>query len=99
MGFCPQLSFRLRGCRASPPKIERMCDRVLPTVEALRCADDAAVVAAITDCAQLEAVASSRRLAAIAELVGRRARHACESSGLLAVAFLVDLPVERVGFA
>ncbi len=41
--------------------------------EALREADDAAVVAAITEGARAEAAAGARRLAAIAELVRRRA--------------------------
>jgi hypothetical protein len=50
-----------------------MFDHVLPTVEALRHADDAALVAAITGCAQVEPAAAARRLAAIAELVRRRA--------------------------
>jgi len=47
------------------------CD--LPTVTALRHADDASVVAAISGCAQVEAAATASRLAAIAELVRRRA--------------------------
>jgi hypothetical protein len=38
-----------------------------------RSADDTGVVAAITECARVEAAAAARRLAAIAELVGRRA--------------------------
>ena len=50
-----------------------MFDSVLPTVEALQRADDATVVAAIAGCARVEAAAASRRLAAIAELVARRA--------------------------
>lgn len=45
----------------------------LPTIEALGRADDAAVVAAIAECARVEAAAAARRLAAIAELVHRRA--------------------------
>lgn len=45
----------------------------LPDAAALRTADDATVVAAITECARAEAAAGARRLAAIAELVGRRA--------------------------
>ena len=45
----------------------------LPDAEALRAADDAAVVAAITEGARAEAAAAARRLAAIAELVRRRA--------------------------
>jgi hypothetical protein len=55
-----------------------MFDRVLPTVEALKHADDAAVVAAITGCAQVEAAAAARRLAAIAELVHRHANGSTE---------------------
>ena len=50
-----------------------MFDVVLPTVEALGRADDAELVAAIAECAQVEAAAAARRLAAIAELVHRRA--------------------------
>ncbi|MDT5259228.1 MAG: hypothetical protein QOD10_4308, partial [Mycobacterium sp.] len=50
-----------------------MFDQVLPTAESLRQADDAAVVAAIAEGARVEAIAGARRLAAIAELVGRRA--------------------------
>jgi hypothetical protein len=50
-----------------------MFDLARPTVEELRNADDAAVVAAITSFAQAEAAAAAHRLAAIAELVGRRA--------------------------
>jgi hypothetical protein len=45
----------------------------LPEADALRSADDAAVVAAITEGARVEAAAAARRLAAIAELVARRA--------------------------
>ena len=49
-----------------------MFESVLPSVEALGRADDAAVVAAIAGCARVEAAAAARRLAAIAEFVGRR---------------------------
>lgn len=52
---------------------ESVFDIELPTVEALARADDGKVIAAITECARLEAVASARRLAAIAGLVHRRA--------------------------
>jgi hypothetical protein len=45
----------------------------LPEGAALARADDATVIAAITGCARAEAAASARRLAAIAELVRRRA--------------------------
>jgi hypothetical protein len=50
-----------------------MFDVPLPSAESLTRADDAAVVAAIADCARAETVAAARRLAAIAELVARRA--------------------------
>ncbi len=50
-----------------------MFDTSLPSAEALERADDAMVVAAIARCAQVEAAAAARRLAAIAELVRRRA--------------------------
>lgn len=50
-----------------------MFDRSLPGPGELRGASDAAVVAAIGDCARAEAAAAARRLAAIAELVARRA--------------------------
>ncbi len=50
-----------------------MFDCLLPDVEALGRADDAAVVAAIAECARVEAIAAALRLAAIAELVARRA--------------------------
>jgi hypothetical protein len=45
----------------------------LPSAGSLARADDAAVVAAIAGCAQAEAAAGARRLAAIAELVTRHA--------------------------
>ena len=50
-----------------------MFDSLLPDKAALRHADDATVVAAIAGWAQIEAAAAARRLAAIAELVRRRA--------------------------
>jgi hypothetical protein len=50
-----------------------MFDPQLPDAGALRSADDAAVVAAIAEGARVEAAAGARRLAAIAELVARRA--------------------------
>ncbi len=50
-----------------------MFDDLLPSAEALQHADDAAVVAAIAECARVEAAAAARRLAATAELVARRA--------------------------
>ncbi len=50
-----------------------MFDADLPTVEALARAEDGEVVAAIADCARVEAAAAARRLTAIAELVHRRA--------------------------
>lgn len=50
-----------------------MFDYDLPTATSLRHTDDASVVAAISGCAQVEAAAAARRLAAIAELVRRRA--------------------------
>ncbi|HWS92549.1 MAG TPA: DUF222 domain-containing protein, partial [Mycobacterium sp.] len=52
---------------------ESMFDVLLPDAEALRRADDAAVVAAIAGCAKAEAAAAARRLVAIAEFVARRA--------------------------
>ncbi len=53
--------------------IESVFDLKLPTVEELARADDAEVAAAIAECARVEAAAAARRLAAIAELVHRRA--------------------------
>ena len=50
-----------------------MFDTGLPDLEDLGTADDSMVVAAITGWSCVEAAASARRLAAIAELVGRRA--------------------------
>jgi Domain of unknown function (DUF222) len=50
-----------------------MFDCSLPDTETLECAEDAAVVAAIAGCARVEAAAAALRLAAIAELVARRA--------------------------
>lgn len=52
--------------------IEYMFDTALPDGEALKSAGDAMVVAAIAGWARVEAAASARRLAAVAELVGRR---------------------------
>ncbi|MBV9353054.1 MAG: DUF222 domain-containing protein [Mycobacterium sp.] len=49
-----------------------MFDSTPPSDAALKAADDATVVAAIAGWARLEAAASARRLAAIAELVDRR---------------------------
>jgi Domain of unknown function (DUF222) len=54
-------------------KIARMFDTGLPGPDDLAGADDSMVVAAITGWARVEAAASARRLAAIAELVRRRA--------------------------
>jgi hypothetical protein len=50
-----------------------MFECALPSVEELTHADDAALVLAISQCAQVEAAAAAHRLAATAELVGRRA--------------------------
>jgi hypothetical protein len=50
-----------------------MFDSGLPDADALLSADDAAVVAAIAEGARAEATAAARRLAAIAELIRRRA--------------------------
>jgi hypothetical protein len=50
-----------------------MFDYQLPDADSLRSAADAGVVAAIAEGARVEAAAAARRLAAIAELVGRRA--------------------------
>ncbi|HTX94020.1 MAG TPA: DUF222 domain-containing protein [Mycobacterium sp.] len=50
-----------------------MCDFALPSVETLKHSGDSAVAAAITECARIEAIASARRLAAIAEMVARHA--------------------------
>jgi Domain of unknown function (DUF222) len=55
-----------------PLIIECMFDNALPGLEELKCADDSMVVAAVTGWARVEAAASARRLAAIAELVSRR---------------------------
>jgi Domain of unknown function (DUF222) len=49
-----------------------MFDNSLPGLEDLKGADDSVVVAAVTGWARVEAAASARRLAAIAELVSRR---------------------------
>jgi Domain of unknown function (DUF222) len=54
------------------PKIDSMFDNALPDLEDLKGADDSMVVAAVTGWARVEAAASARRLAAIAELVSRR---------------------------
>jgi Domain of unknown function (DUF222) len=54
------------------PKIESVFED-MPSVDSLKRADDSAVVAAIAECARAEAAAGARRLAAIAELVARRA--------------------------
>jgi len=50
-----------------------MFDMSLPDARELRDADTASVVAAIGVCARAEAAAAARRLAAVAELVARRA--------------------------
>ena len=50
-----------------------MFDCSLPDATELRAADDGALMAAIGECARAEAAAGARRLAAIAELVARRA--------------------------
>jgi hypothetical protein len=71
--FVHCLGFRLRRCRRLLLDFECMFDNSLPTVEALTSADDATVVTAIAGWARAEAAASARRLAAIAELVRRRA--------------------------
>lgn len=65
----------LERCSASSvgPTIESMFEARLPTVEELARAEDAELTAAIAECARVEAAASARRLAAIAELVHRRA--------------------------
>jgi hypothetical protein len=56
-----------------PGRIKRMFDTAdLPDLDALAEADEAALVAAIGGWAQAEAAAAARRLAAIAELAGRR---------------------------
>jgi hypothetical protein len=52
--------------------IECMFDIALPGLEDLKGADDSMVVAAVTGWGLVEAAASARRLAAIAELVSRR---------------------------
>ena len=58
---------------AVAPRIARMFDVPLPGPEDLATAEDSMVIAAITGWACVEAAASARRLAAIAELVRRRA--------------------------
>src|SRR6201995_6018535 len=55
-------------------RVAHMFDTGLVGPEDLAIADDSMVVAAITGWACVEAAASARRLAAIAELVGRRAQ-------------------------
>jgi hypothetical protein len=67
-----QLQASVVSSAAILARIECVFDNALPADEALKCADDAMVVAAISGWAQVEAAASARRLAAIAELVARR---------------------------
>jgi hypothetical protein len=50
-----------------------MFDFRLPDADSLAGADDATVIAAITGCARVETAAAARRLAAVAEMVSRRA--------------------------
>lgn len=52
--------------------IAHMFEISLPDPTELCRSDDGALVAAIEDCARVEAAASARRLSAIAELTGRR---------------------------
>jgi hypothetical protein len=59
-----------------------MFDNALPGLEELKCADDSmVVVAAVTGWARVEAAASARRLAAIAELVSGRVEGGSPDSG------------------
>ncbi|BBZ10187.1 HNH endonuclease signature motif containing protein [Mycobacterium branderi] len=58
-----------------------MFDNSLPGLEALECADDAMVVAAIAGWARVEAAAAARRLAAIGELVERRVHGGSPEAG------------------
>ncbi|MEI7717668.1 MAG: DUF222 domain-containing protein, partial [Mycobacterium sp.] len=57
-----------------------MFDYLLPDAADLADADDATVVAAIGVCARAEAAAAARRLAAVAELVARRAEGPTDSA-------------------
>jgi hypothetical protein len=58
-----------------------MFELSLPSAESLKHVDDAAVVAAIAECARVEAAAAARRLAATAELVARRADGPTDMAG------------------
>jgi ActR/RegA family two-component response regulator len=58
-----------------------MFDSGLPGLEELKDADDSMVVAAITGWARVEAAASARRLAAVAELVARRVERGSPERG------------------
>ena len=70
---CPQ-SVRWAVSGALPTaRIEHVFGLDLPDIDALARADDATVAAAVAGWARAEAAASARRLAAIAELVRRRA--------------------------
>lgn len=73
MAICPQFAGSGQRPAVVTFKIAHMFDVPLPGPETLADADDSMVVAAITGWACVEAAASARRLAAIAELVRRRA--------------------------
>jgi hypothetical protein len=71
--FVHRLGFSSVPVSVSVTRFESMFEVSLPDGDALHGADDAAVVAAIVEWARAEASAGARRLAAIAELVARRA--------------------------
>jgi Domain of unknown function (DUF222) len=70
---CPQISVAAPRRVGGDARIAHMFDTGLPGLADLATADDSVVIAAITGWACIEAAASARRLAAIAELVRRRA--------------------------
>lgn len=73
MEVLPQVGFSAAVRSKAAGIFEAMFDAALPDAEALGSTDDADVVAAITECARVEAAAAARRLAATAEFVRRRA--------------------------
>ena len=84
------------------PSIEYMFDHELSDPEVLRRAGDASVVAAIEECARVEAAAGARRLHAIAELTSRRcdknderAYWACDSWDFVAAEVAAALGVSH----
>ena len=87
---------------AAPNTLEYMFDQIPSDPETLRGAGDAAVVAAIEECARVEAAAGARRLHAIAELTRRRcetdderAHWACDSWDFVAAEVAAALGVSH----